>query len=69
MVENEFGGTTLPNCDPSQENCQGSSALEQLGLAHELPIGVNIILLLVIYVVLIAMAYLALFTLVRKRRK
>lgn len=61
MIVNQFTSYTFANCLPTdQPQCQGERAIEQLGFAHDLPIGVNISLMIAIYLALILGAYLAL---------
>lgn len=70
MAQNEFSGSEpLPNCNSATQNCTNEAALEQLGLTGQLPLGVNIVMLVTIYSVLIISAYVVLFFLVRKKRK
>lgn len=68
-METEFSGTTLSNCNPRVRNCQGEVALEVFGIQNELPIGVNIVLLCVIFLVLIFAAYFVLLLITKRRYK
>jgi hypothetical protein len=66
LAENEFDGLTLQNCPPGAA-CTGEQVLANLGLGGELSIGVNIILILVIYFVLYIGSYFALWRLVHSK--
>ena len=69
MMETEFSGTTLSNCDPKTQDCSGESALRQFNIQNQLPIGVNIVLLCVIFLVLVIAAYLVLLIITKRRFK
>lgn len=69
MMETEFSGTTLSNCDPKTRDCSGESALRQFNIQNQLPIGVNIVLLCVIFLVLVIAAYLVLLIITKRRFK
>jgi len=61
MVINQFSGYTFANCQPAtQPQCQGEMAIEQLGFAGDLPAGVNISLMIAIYLALVIGGYLVL---------
>jgi ABC-type multidrug transport system permease subunit len=76
LVENQFPASAsnlFKNCDPSVEDCTGQGALDRLGLSGKLPLGVNVIFMVVIYVTLVLAAYLVLLatvsrTTLRRRR-
>jgi hypothetical protein len=69
MMETEFSGTNLSNCDTSKQDCTGRAALKAFNIDNQLPIGVNIVFLCVIFVVLVIAAYLVLLVTVRRMYK
>lgn len=69
LLENEFKGQTLPNCQPvGSPQCTGDQVLRTFGLTNALPMGVNVVLLGVIYVTLVVAAYCALAVHIHRRR-
>ncbi len=68
MVENQFNGRTLANCDPNVQQCDDAYVYSVLGLETRLGILPNIVFMIVIYVVLIITAFLVLWFTTRSRR-
>lgn len=69
LLENEFKGQTLPNCQPvGSPQCSGDQALQTFGQQNALPIGVNVVFMVVIYVTLVVAAYLVLALHIQRRR-
>lgn len=69
MMETEFSGSTLRNCNPAERDCRGEAALKAFSVDNQLPIGVNIIFMCVIFVVLVLAAYLVLLFITKRRYK
>lgn len=70
MLQNEFNGRQLPNCDPNVQDCSEKYALSTLGQSSQLGIIPDIVFIIVIYVVLTVGAFIVLwFKVKRPRRK
>jgi ABC-type multidrug transport system permease subunit len=69
MMKTEFSGRNLSNCDSSTRDCSGESALAQFNIQNQLPIGINIVLLCVIFVALVISAYLVLLFITKRKYK
>lgn len=69
MMETEFSGRTLNNCNPALRDCGGEAALKTFSIDNQLPIGVNIIFMCVIFIVLVLAAYLVLLIITKRRYK
>ena len=69
MVQNEFNGRQIPNCDTAVENCTPERAYTQLGLSTGLGIIPDIVFMIVIYVVLIVGAFIVLWFKVRRSKR
>ncbi|PJF17398.1 ABC-2 type transporter domain-containing protein [Paramicrosporidium saccamoebae] len=67
MLQVEFS-RDFPNCDPAGNvPCNGQFGLENLGLVDVLPMGVNLILNITLWVVLTIAAYVVLLLITRRR--
>lgn len=60
LLQNQFNSYTFNNCNQDVFNCSGQRALEQLGFDHDLPPGVLIAILGVIYLIFVLSGYLVL---------
>lgn len=69
MALNEFSGRDLPNCDPATQNCSDTFVLESLGLNNTLPLGINLVFMLVIFVALLIGAFIVLWLKTHVRSK
>jgi ABC-type multidrug transport system permease subunit len=69
MMETEFSDTDLNNCDAAVRDCSGEAALKAFAIDNQLPIGVNIVFMCVIFVALVLAAYLVLLVITKRRYK
>lgn len=60
MLQTEFS-RDFPNCDSSQQKCEGSFAYQELNFETTFPPGVDIVFLVTIYIVLWAMGFVTLY--------
>lgn len=68
LMRNEYTGLVFANCNPSKEACQGELVLKQMSMADGLSVAENIVVLLAMYCVLMAVGFVALTTIAKRKQ-